>query len=190
MQASLGEVASGAVLWGVVLLSISVSILALSDAIREYVVVRRTHIQAKRLFSNGRVRIARFRRRMVFWYLAGFALLLLFTLLASYRNLVVDPPEAANVATLITTIRVLFLGLVVAFWLSMHAQREIRHELMEAADIKEGVQEAQHMQERTYEKVEAIDEKLDAEKTSLDIKEAKAELKEKGGASPEENGDG
>lgn len=145
--------------------SLVFSVLAAVDSWREYFAVRYGHEQAKILFVNGRVKIARFRRANGFWYVIGFNAMAAVFVLVAYRAFV-EPPEVSDRLMAAAATRLLALLVVVAFWRTMRGQRRIRKELEDATDIKQDVQRVHEMQQKTYEKVESIDERLDGEDAS------------------------
>jgi hypothetical protein len=170
------------ILWGVIAASIILTGLAAIDSLREYRDVRFGYRRAKVLFVNGRIRIALYRKKAGLWYVVGFNAFFFLTLLATYRTVFLQEPPSGSDAVVVSVLRILYLIVVFSFWTTMRGQRRVRKELAEAADIKQDVREVREIQEKTYERVEIIDEKLDTEKTTLDAKES--ELRQKSGELP------
>lgn len=147
-----------AIFWVALAVSLLFSLFAAYDSWGEYLDVRWTHRRAQELFSNGRLRIARFRRVAGFWYAVGFNAMALVFGLVAYRAFT-EPPEPDDALVLPALTRIFATLVVVSFWRTMRGQRRIRAELAEAADIKRDVRDVQGVVEDTNERVREMQER-------------------------------
>lgn len=113
------------IIWVVTLTWPAFAILAAIDSWLEYRDVRRVYKLALSSFSNGRLTLARCRRKGGLWYVIAFNGMAVIGILVTIR-FVLNPPSLGEVSLFTTLLRLLVLLTVFAFWRTMRIQRQIR----------------------------------------------------------------
>lgn len=176
------------ILWGVIGGSLFFSFFAFMDSIREYHDVKFGYEQARIRFSNGRVRVAEFRKHAGLWYVIGFGMMVPVFILVAYRNFA-DPPDPDDTLLLASLTRILALFVVFSFWRTMRGQRQIRRVLREADEIREiknDIHKVKHVADKTYAEVRDVNEKVSEQHKSREESDAAREVSDAARAKADE----